>query len=135
MWGGSVGVVGVLQGENLTFTGRGCLIYPCRKKILSFRKFTAPIGLLFCPNKEGNHNYFLSLQEYKMKETKVEVDGYTKFILTVIAVALLGLFLQSFLTPEIASAQKEVINVNIEQIDGRSIDSYSTPAIKVKLAK
>jgi len=70
-----------------------------------------------------------------MTETKFTVDGYTKFILTVIAVALPGLFLQNFLTPQIASAQKEIIKVNIEQIDGRSIDSYSTPAIKVKLAK
>lgn len=70
-----------------------------------------------------------------MAEVKFEVDRYTKFILTVIAVALLGLLIQGILTPKVASAQKEIIKVNIEQVRGRSVDSYSTPAIKVKLAQ
>lgn len=51
----------------------------------------------------------------------MKVDIFTKVILTLIAVALWGLFLQPFLTPRVVDASTGVIDVNLKQIDGRDI--------------
>ncbi|MDD3726107.1 MAG: hypothetical protein PHI44_02785 [Candidatus Ratteibacteria bacterium] len=70
-----------------------------------------------------------------MGEIKLKVDGYTKFILTVIAVALLGLLFSRLFTPPIAKAGQEILDVNIAKIDGYSVtSSFGTP-IKVKVVK
>jgi len=70
-----------------------------------------------------------------MEEIKLKVDGYTKFILTVIAVALLGLLFKPLLFSKNLTASQQEIDVNITKIDGyRVSSSFGTP-IKVKVVK
>jgi len=51
----------------------------------------------------------------------MKIDVFTKVILTLIAIALWGLFLQPLLTPRVVDASTGVIDVNLKQIDGRDI--------------
>jgi len=70
-----------------------------------------------------------------MGEIKLKVDGYTKFILTVIAFALLGLLFKPLLFSKNVIAGQQEIDVNITKIDGyRVSSSFGTP-IKVRVVK
>ena len=70
-----------------------------------------------------------------MKEVKLRVDWYTKFILTVIAFALLGLLFKPLFIPQKAEAEKEITDVNIAKINGWAINSPLVSPIPVKIAK
>ena len=70
-----------------------------------------------------------------MREIKLKVDGYMKFILTLIAIALLGLLFKPFLIPQEARASREVTDVNIAKIDGWSVSSSIGSPIQVKIVK
>ena len=70
-----------------------------------------------------------------MKEIKLRLDWYTKFILTVIAFSFLGLLFKPLFIPLEAKASKEIVNVNIERIGGSRIDSLLPPPIKVKVVE
>jgi hypothetical protein len=52
----------------------------------------------------------------------MKIDIYTKVILTLIAVALWGIFLSPFFKAEETDAATGIIDVNLKQIDGSSID-------------
>lgn len=65
----------------------------------------------------------------------IKVDGYTKFILTVIAIALLGLLFKPLLIPQEVRAGREVMDVNIAKIDGWSVNSSISSPIRVKIVK
>jgi len=52
----------------------------------------------------------------------MKIDTYTKIILTLIAVALWGIFLNPLLQPNSVNATTGIIDVNLKQIDGSSID-------------
>jgi hypothetical protein len=51
----------------------------------------------------------------------MKVDLYTKIILTVIAVALLGILLQPYLQTSPVNASTGVLDVNISELGGRRI--------------
>jgi len=70
-----------------------------------------------------------------MENAKLEVDSYTRFILTIIAITLVGLLFKGFLTAKIASAQKETIDVNITQISGQKINSILCSPVSVKIVE
>lgn len=53
----------------------------------------------------------------------MKVDLYTKVVLTVIAVALWGIFLAPFFETREVGASTGVMDVNIKQIDGRRVKS------------
>ena len=67
-----------------------------------------------------------------MTPIKLEVDVYTKIILTVIAVALTGQLLLGLVGPREAGATAQVADVNIARIGGMSVFG---PELPVKLAK
>ena len=48
----------------------------------------------------------------------IKIDRYTKFLLTIIAACLIWISIQLTITP--AQAGKDIIDVNIEKIDGFS---------------
>ena len=52
----------------------------------------------------------------------MKTDTYTKIILTVIAVALWGIFLSPFFRANDSAATTGIIDVNLKQIDGSSIN-------------
>jgi hypothetical protein len=52
----------------------------------------------------------------------MKIDTYTKIILTFIAVALWGIFLSPLFQPNSVNATTGIIDVNLKQIDGSSID-------------
>jgi hypothetical protein len=52
----------------------------------------------------------------------MKIDTYTKIILTLIALALWGIFLSPLLQPNSVNATTGIIDVNLKQIDGSSID-------------
>ncbi len=52
----------------------------------------------------------------------MKIDTYTKIILTFIALALWGIFLSPLLQPNSVNATTGIIDVNLKQIDGSSID-------------
>lgn len=73
-----------------------------------------------------------------MEEIKLKIDGYTKFLLTLIAIALWGLLINFICSYQIAKAAPETINVNIEKVGGRSlptgrIDGLLRDVIPVKI--
>jgi len=70
-----------------------------------------------------------------MEEIKLKVDWYTKFILTVIAVALLGLLFKPLFTSQSARASQEITDVNISKINNYRVDSSFAPPIRVKVVK
>ncbi len=51
----------------------------------------------------------------------MKIDLYTKVVLTVIAVALWGIFLAPFFETKEVGASNGVMDVNIKQIDGRRV--------------
>jgi hypothetical protein len=51
----------------------------------------------------------------------MNIDIFTKVILTLIAVALWGLLLQPIFSASVVGASTGVIDVNVKQIDGRNI--------------
>ena len=51
----------------------------------------------------------------------MKIDLYTKVVLTVIAVALWGIFLAPFFEVKEVGASSGVMDVNIKQIDGRRV--------------
>jgi hypothetical protein len=51
----------------------------------------------------------------------MKVDLYTKIILTVIAVALLGILLQPYISTQPVNASTSVLDVNIKELGGRRI--------------
>ena len=51
----------------------------------------------------------------------MKVDLYTKIILTVIAVALLGILLQPYISTQPVNASTGVIQVNIKEVAGRRL--------------
>lgn len=52
----------------------------------------------------------------------MKIDTYTKIILTLIALALWGIFLNPFFDTKESVATSGIIDVNLKQIDGSSID-------------
>lgn len=52
----------------------------------------------------------------------MKIDTYTKIILTLIAVALWGILLSTLFQVKNVDASTDVIDVNLRQIDGRSIN-------------
>lgn len=52
----------------------------------------------------------------------MKLDTYTKIILTFIALALWGIFLYPFFETKESVATSGIIDVNLKQIDGSSID-------------
>ena len=52
----------------------------------------------------------------------MKIDTYTKIILTLIALALWGIFLYPFFEADETGAATGIIDVNLKQIDGSSID-------------
>jgi hypothetical protein len=63
---------------------------------------------------------------------ELKIDLYTKFILTVIAISLLGLFLKPIILPRRAAADQTIQDVNIVKIDGHYIGQF-TPPINVRI--
>jgi hypothetical protein len=53
----------------------------------------------------------------------MKIDLYTKVVLTVIAVALWGIFLAPFFEAREVGASTGIMDVNIKQIDGRRVKS------------
>ncbi len=51
----------------------------------------------------------------------MKVDLYTKIILTVIAVALLGILFQPYISTQPVNASTGVIQVNIKEVAGRRL--------------
>jgi len=69
-----------------------------------------------------------------MKEIKLKVDWYTKFALTLIGFALLGLLFRPLFLPQKLEASN-ITDVNVAQIGGcRPGSMYGTP-IPVKIVK
>lgn len=60
----------------------------------------------------------------------MKIDTYTKIILTLIAVALWGIFLYPFFGAKESDATTGIIDVNLKQIDGSSIDRVLDVNIK-----
>ena len=58
------------------------------------------------------------------------IDTYTKVILTLIALALWGLFLYPFFETKESDATTGIIDVNLKQIDGSSINKVLDVNIK-----
>jgi hypothetical protein len=58
------------------------------------------------------------------------VDLYTKIILSVIAVALLGILLQPYISTQPVNASTGVLDVNIKELGGRRV--YNTLAVDIK---
>lgn len=52
----------------------------------------------------------------------MKIDTYTKIILTLIALALWGIFLNPFFQTKDVDASTGIIDVNLKQIDGSSIN-------------
>lgn len=52
----------------------------------------------------------------------MKIDTYTKIILTLIALALWGIFLYPFFETKETGAATGIIDVNLKQIDGSSIE-------------
>ncbi len=52
----------------------------------------------------------------------MKIDAYTKIVLTLIAVALWGIFLSTHLQPNSVNATTGIIDVNLKQIDGSSVN-------------
>jgi len=51
----------------------------------------------------------------------MKIDTYTKFILTIIAVALWVLVFKAYFITNNVQAANEIIDVNIKQIDGKRV--------------
>lgn len=69
-----------------------------------------------------------------MREVKLRIDWYTKFILTLIAIALFGIFFRLTFTPNPVQASRESIqDVNIAKIGGRYL-TFAKP-IRVEVVK
>ena len=60
----------------------------------------------------------------------MKIDTYTKIILTFIALALWGIFLYPFFETKDSGASTGIIDVNLKQIDGSSIDKVLDVNIK-----
>ena len=85
---------------------------------------SARLYVELCPEKL----FRFDIIKKKIEEIKLKVDGYTKFILTVIAVVLLGPLFKPLLFSKNLTASQQEINVNITKIDGYSISSsFGTP--------
>jgi hypothetical protein len=54
-------------------------------------------------------------------EPIIKTDKFTRFLLSVIAIALVAIVIKLYFTPERAIATPSVMDVNIKSIDGRSI--------------
>jgi len=63
---------------------------------------------------------------------RLKIDLYTKFILTVIAVSLLGLLLRPVILPQMAVTARNIQDVNIAKVGGDYIGQF-TPPINVRL--
>jgi hypothetical protein len=57
----------------------------------------------------------------------MQIDFYTKIVLSLIAAALWGLLLVSFLEPENVSATSKVVDVNIVEINNRPVQDSDLP--------
>jgi hypothetical protein len=60
----------------------------------------------------------------------MKIDTYTKIILTLIAVALWGIFLCPLFQAKNVGASTGIIDVNLKQIDGSSINKVLDVNIK-----
>jgi len=60
----------------------------------------------------------------------MQIDFYTKIVLSLIAAALWGLLLVSFLEPENVSATSKVVDVNIVEINNRPVQDSIDVNIK-----
>jgi len=60
----------------------------------------------------------------------MKIDTYTKVILTLIALALWGIFLCPFFEAKESDATTGIIDVNLKQIDGSSINKVLDVNIK-----
>jgi len=64
----------------------------------------------------------------------VKIDIYTKVILTIIAICLLGSLIKPIIFPKKATAwQESILDVNIERISGRYIEL--APPIRVEVVR
>lgn len=63
---------------------------------------------------------------------ELKIDWYTKLILTVIAISLLGLLIKPIILPQRAVAGKDIQDVNIAKIDDHYIGQF-TPPINVRV--
>ena len=61
----------------------------------------------------------------------MKVDLYTKIMRTVIAVALLGILFQPYISTQPAIASSSVIDVNIKEVAGRRITEIPVDIRKV----
>jgi len=69
-----------------------------------------------------------------MKRVELKVGWYVKFILTVIAISLLGSLLKPVIFPKkVIAWQDNILDVNVEKIGGRYIE-YAEP-LPVKIVK
>lgn len=60
----------------------------------------------------------------------MKVDLYTKIILTVIAVALLGILFQPYIQTSPVNASTGVVDVNIKELGGRRVNDALAVDIK-----
>ena len=70
-----------------------------------------------------------------LERNHMNVDFYTKTVLTVIAVCLVTLVLRSFEFSPVSTAhaaeQPGIVDVNVVQVDGRYITDYNALPVKV----
>ena len=67
-----------------------------------------------------------------MKEIKLKVDGYTKIILTIIGICLIGLLLRPILMPEQVIARSQITEVDIVKVGGFYFPGNAVPVKVVK---
>ncbi len=60
----------------------------------------------------------------------MQTDLYTKIILTIIAICLVWMVVSPIAITPVQAGSKDIINVNIEQVDGRNI--YKALPVKVQ---
>jgi hypothetical protein len=56
-------------------------------------------------------------------ENIIKTDKFTKFLLSIIAIALVAIVVKLYFSPEKAIAGPNVMDVNIKYVDGRSVSS------------
>ncbi|MBI2266374.1 MAG: hypothetical protein HYU64_14615 [Armatimonadetes bacterium] len=61
----------------------------------------------------------------------IQVDRYTKFVLTVIAIALMLIAFRPLVEPRVAVAEKGVVEVNLKSIGGWSLNSSNPIPVKI----
>jgi len=60
----------------------------------------------------------------------MQIDIFTKFILTAIAIALWGLMLKPIIFPTVVGASSSIIDVNLKEVGGKRV--YDSVGIDIK---